>query len=319
VGIIVLNWKGLEDTTECCRSLEKVTYRATKVYVADNASADGSAEALRQRFPGFTCVANETNLGYARGNNRMIQEAIADGCEYVLLLNNDTLVDAAFVEPLVEAMQANGRVGIAGSKIYYVDRPQVIWFAGGKVEMSRRFPFRHIGEDETDAGQFDKASETEWVSGCALLARADMIRAIGSLDERFGYYCEDVDWCFRARRSGWEVWYVPGSKVWHKIGASTRRGSLPVHYYSCRNALLVTRSMFTGVARLRFIARALKQALAYSCYFGDKAAVLEATLQGLAGRSGTAPTMGKAWWSKGVVTIERAVRKFSRLFERRCS
>lgn len=221
VAVVVLNWNGKDLTLDCVRSLLEIDTPNVDIIVVDNASDDGSVGAIRDSFGGrVTVVANDENLGFAAGNNAGIRLALERGVDYVLLLNNDTVVDAALIDNLLRPFETNGNLGVAGPKIYYHTPPDRIWFAGGELFLSRGVA-RHIGIRETDRGQFDDPRDVDYVTGCALMARREVFETVGLLDPSYVAYYEDADFCVRARRAGYRVVYVPGGKVWHKISAST--------------------------------------------------------------------------------------------------
>jgi GT2 family glycosyltransferase len=221
IAVVVLTWNGRNLTLDCLRSLEAVRTVNTRIIVVDNGSSDGTAAAVRERGDArVTTVENTANLGFAGGNNAGIERALADGARFVLLLNNDTVVDPAFLDEMVRAMLESPDVGIAGPKIYYDSPPDRIWFAGGVLSMWRGTA-RHIGIRETDRGQYDAARDVDYVSGCALLARREVFERVGLLDTAYRAYFEDADLCRRAARAGFRIRYVPTAKVWHRISAST--------------------------------------------------------------------------------------------------
>jgi GT2 family glycosyltransferase len=221
IAVIVLTWNGRDLTLDCLDSLARVATAGVRVIVVDNASADGTVEAIRARFGAeVTVLSNPSNLGYAAGNNAGIERALDDGADLVLLLNNDTIVDPAFIDELVRGLAAAPGAGIAGPKTYYASPPDRIWFAGGEVSLWRGTA-RHIGIRQTDRGQYDTPRDVDYVSGCALLARREVFETIGMLDTAYRAYFEDTDFCMRAARAGFRIRYVPAAKVWHRISAST--------------------------------------------------------------------------------------------------
>lgn len=246
VTAVVLNWNGLEDTTACLASLAEADYPSLEVVVVDNGSTDGSPGLLRQRFPRVALLETGENLGYAGGNNVGLRYALERGADYVLLLNNDTEVAPGFLRRLVEAAEADPRVGVVGPTIYYYDRPDVVWSAGGAIDW-RRGRTRMVGLDEPDRGQFGTAPrEVDFVSGCAMLVRREAVERVGLLDERFFLYYEEVEWCVRIRRAGFRILHVPGAHIWHKIPSDGREASPMVHYYMSRNRLLFLESTGAG-------------------------------------------------------------------------
>jgi GT2 family glycosyltransferase len=291
VAVIVLNWNGLEDTRACVASLAAQTYRPAQIYVVDNASSDGSAEALAREFPQFTHIRNAQNLGFTQANNAAMARALAEDADYVLLLNNDTEAAPDFLCWLVAAAEADPQAGMVGPKIYFYDRPGEIWYAGGRVDFGRLHPFIHVGEGEPDAGQRDAPGRTGFVTGCCLLVRAEVIRQTGMLDPSYGYYCEDVDWSLRARRAGWRLLYEPRARVWHKINRSMRRGNVQQVYYTYRNIPLVARRHLGVVRALPILLRVIKWAVLHPA--GEsKAALLEAMRDVVIGRKGLVAAPG---------------------------
>jgi len=221
VSIIVLTWNGKLLTLDCLESLAALNYENVDIIVVDNASTDGTAEAIRDLYGGrIEIVVNEENLGFAGGNNIGIRRALEKDADFVLLLNNDTLVDPDLVGQLVAAVSSSKDIGIVGPKIYYASPRDQIWFAGGEINLARGTA-RHIGIRERDAGQYDRSRDVDYVTGCALMARRDVVNRVGFLDPSFKAYYEDADFCMRARREGYRVVYAPSGRVWHRISSST--------------------------------------------------------------------------------------------------
>lgn len=219
VAVIVVNWNGRDITLECLRSLSSLTYPQADLIVVDNASTDGSAEAIRAHYPNVTLLAMPQNLRFAGGNNAGIREALARGADMVLLLNNDTVVDKDFLTHLVARMIVDETCGMVAPKILYFDQPDRIWFAGGEISMWTG-TMKHTGIREVDCGQHDTVREIDYASGCCILVRAGVIRKIGMLDESYHMYTEDADWSIRTRRAGYKIVYEPQARVWHKISVS---------------------------------------------------------------------------------------------------
>lgn len=221
IAVVVLTWNGRDLTLDCLESLARLTTPGVRIIVVDNASEDGTAAAVRERFGArVTVLSNPANLGYAAGNNAGIRHALADGADLIVLLNNDTVVDAAFAGKLARGLAGAPGAGIAGPKILYYTPPDRIWFAGGVISLWRGTA-RHVGIRESDRGQYDAPGPTGYVSGCALMARREVFERVGLLDEAYRAYFEDADFCLRAARAGFGIRYVPSARVWHRISAST--------------------------------------------------------------------------------------------------
>lgn len=238
--IIVLNWNGKEDTLECLASLRSTNYEDYKVVLVDNGSEDDSVKAVRENFPEVDVVETGKNLGFAGGNNVGIEYAMKAGADYVFLINNDTTIHPDYLKELVEAAEADTKVGAAGSKIYYHSEPSVLWFAGGKVNWLKN-KGEHIGLNEKDEGQYDVQKEVGYLTGCALLVKREVIEKIGVLAEDYFLYYEDTDFCLRVQNAGCKTLYVPKSKIYHKVSRSTKPGSSSYVYYHVRNGLVNAR------------------------------------------------------------------------------
>jgi GT2 family glycosyltransferase len=220
VYIIVLSWNGKADTLECLESIQNLAYPNAKILVVDNASEDGTAETVRSLFPWVELICNDSNLRFAGGNNVGIRYSLKRAADYVLLLNNDTVVDRDFLTQLVQKAEEQKQIGIVGPKVYYFGESKRIWFAGGRIEWWKGW-ISHIGIREADECQYDIVKSVDYITGCCMLVKREVIRAVGTLDEKFHLYGEDVDWCIRARQAGFKVVYVPSSHIWHKVSTSS--------------------------------------------------------------------------------------------------
>jgi len=238
VSIIVLNYNGREDTLACLRSLEHLTYHNVNVVVVDNASSDGSEAAIRAAYPTLTFIQTGANLGFTGGNNVGIRHALENGADYVLLLNNDTIVAPDFISVMVEVMEQNPEVGVAGPMIYYFSAPETIWSAGGKIDWTRGLTSM-IGVNEEDKSQYGLSPrQTDFVTGCALMAKRAVWEKAGLLDDKFFMYYEETEWCVRATRAGYKIMLIPAAMIWHKISLEARATSPRTYYYMTRNRLL---------------------------------------------------------------------------------
>lgn len=240
VFIIILNWNGKDLTIECLNSLKGIEYDNYQVVVVDNGSTDDSTTVIKEKFPHLLLIENGANLGFSAGNNVGIEYAITQGADYIFLLNNDTIVDPQVISALIEASRKYPDAGIFGSKIYYYGSSEKIWYAGAQW-LPDKLRFEHIGQGIIDNGKdWEDVRETDYICGCALLIKADVVKQIGILEPKYFLMWEEGDFCYRARRSGYKSIIVPSSKVWHKISASFSGGDKAPHYqyFWWRNRLL---------------------------------------------------------------------------------
>jgi GT2 family glycosyltransferase len=217
--IIVLNWNGRDLTLRCLHSLQRIDYANVSVLVVDNGSDDDSVAAINKVFPTVEVIALPENLGYARGNNAGLGIALKQSPDWVMFLNNDTEVDKDVLSAFVVAAERFDDVGILGPKIYYGSGEQIIWYAGGKLSMPLGL-IKHRGIREYDRGQYDDPGRTDFVSGCCLMIRGDLVRQLGGFNPVYSMYHEDLDLCYRAHQLGAANYYVPEATVWHHVSSS---------------------------------------------------------------------------------------------------
>lgn len=218
-------------------SLERVNYGNTEVILIDNASEKKPPE-LTDEFSGLkiTQIFNEENLGFAGGNNQGIRLALKEGADYVLLLNNDTVVEPDFLKKMVEAAEEEETAGIVGPLILF-DSKKTIWSAGGRI--GRCFTRGElIGYKEKNEGQYRFVEQVDYISGTCLLIKTEFIRKIGLISEDYFLYYEDTDWCLRAKAVGGRCLLAPQAVIYHKASRSTREFSYPYIYYHSRNGLM---------------------------------------------------------------------------------
>lgn len=238
VFIIILNWNGLRDTIECLDSLRKIDYTNFEVIVVDNASCDNCTIEITKLFPEVILIQNRENLGFAEGNNVGIRYALKNGAAYILLLNNDTIVDSEILKTFVEAASVYPDAGVFGAKIYYYNEPNKIWFAGGKWN-TRKMCFAHTGQGELEnSKKYNDIEEVDYVCGCCLFFSEEVAQKVGLLEPKFYLTYEETDWCYRARKAGFKALFVPNARLWHKVSASIVKDSPLFAYFMVRNRLL---------------------------------------------------------------------------------
>ena len=240
VAVVVLSWNGREDTLACLRSLARVDYPDLRVIVVDNASEDGSAEAVADAFPSVELIRNDANRGFAGGMNVGLQRALALGADFALTLNNDTEADERFVRMLVAEARRRPAVGALCAKILFHAEPDRIWYAGAAFDPRRGYHGRHRGYGERDDGAYEAVVETGRACAAAMLVPRTALERVGLFDESLFAYAEDVDWSLRARERELRLVVVPASRVWHKVSSASGGESSPgTIYYDLRNLLVV--------------------------------------------------------------------------------
>jgi len=239
VAVIVVNWNRKDLTAETIESLLADGYPNLQIIVVDNGSSDGSAEYLDKRFPRIRQIKYARNLGFALGNNQGIEVALASNADYIFFLNNDATVNPGAIHTLVELLEQKPEVGAVGPFIVYSKEPDKIWFGGGLVSLwSGAILHLHIRQ-RFEPGKY-QARPTEYITGCAFMARARLIKELGGFDPEYLLYSEDVDLSLRFRKAGWSLWVTPEAIVKHQVSASTGGGITPLKsYYRARSTALL--------------------------------------------------------------------------------
>lgn len=254
VFVVILDYNGHKDTLELLLSLQNVKKENLDLFVVvvDNYPKDPiKLNPSDYKDLNLHLIYNRQNLGFSGGNNVGINYSLKNDADYVLVLNNDTLVEPLFVKELVSAAQKDERVGIVVPKIYFAkgyefhkDRykenelGKVIWYAGGFIDWDNVIG-GHRGVDELDRGQYNKVWETTLATGCCLLIKKEVLKKVGGYDDRYFLYYEDADLSVRVRKEGFKLIYAPSATIWHKNAQSTGgSGSALQDYFITRNRLL---------------------------------------------------------------------------------
>ncbi len=227
VSIVIANWNAKSHLSKCLSSIEASDASVTtETIVVDNASADGSAAMVRERFPWVALLENTTNLGFARANNLGIARTTG---RYLCLMNSDVVVDRRALGLLVRFMDARPRVGLVGPRVFYPDgtlQPTCRHFPAFVNLLARALALDNISPrlawyDKVTLAASDRERSVDVLTGCLCMARQSALPAVGLLDERFFFYSEDVDWCRRFHAAGWDVCFYPEAEAVHAKSASS--------------------------------------------------------------------------------------------------
>ncbi|MEW6145500.1 MAG: glycosyltransferase family 2 protein [Thermodesulfobacteriota bacterium] len=237
VAIIIVNWNKRDDTLKLLRSLEGLDYDNHDTVVVDNASTDGSAEAIRERFPSVELVVNTDNLGGTGGFNSGMRHALANrDYKYVWLLDNDAEVEPNTLGELVDAMERDETIGIAGSRIIDSDRRDITVEAGAFLKRDS-IGVQPLYRNTRNLNIASGVIEVDYVAICSALARASALERVGLMDERYFFFWDDMDWGLQFKESGFKVVSVLSSIVYHPA-FTEKRGIMADYYYGNRNSLL---------------------------------------------------------------------------------
>jgi GT2 family glycosyltransferase len=254
LSVVIVNWNTRDMLLGAVRSIEDQPQETDlEIIVVDNASPDGSADALARSFPAVRLIRNATNDGYARGNNQGI--AAASG-RYVLLLNPDVIVPSGALDRAVAHMAARPDVGALGARLVGTDGnvqrsvrgfPTPLSVACEALGLSRAFPrSRRLASYRMGWFDYDRESEVDQPMGTFLLIRREALDRVGVLDERFPIFFNEVDWCFRAKRAGFHILFVPDVTITHYGGAGTGQVAARMAWESRSGLLTYFRKHYGG-------------------------------------------------------------------------
>lgn len=319
-AIVVVDFNGRDDTRKCLESLRTSDLRGALVVVVDNGSQPENASAHRAENGWATIIRNEQNGGWAGGNNTGIREALARGAEWVVLLNNDTVVAADFVPRLAAAISGNPRWGIIGPVIQYMDEPGAVMTDGVIFNPTGR-PGEFFARREVPIERQDppRVLPVDIVNGCCMAVSARVFERIGLVDERFFLIHEESDLCLRALQAGFECGVLAEGLVWHKGSSSFKRSGLRLQrYYDARNLMLLLRNHAASHRRGRSVLRSWVEYFKYLHYrhsteleAGEKdsaRAVIEGVSDAFSGRWGPYQPRRRATfgaWSTLFATLHR--------------
>ncbi|MBS9523449.1 glycosyltransferase family 2 protein [Litoribacter alkaliphilus] len=268
VVIILVNWNTYDYSRQCIEQLQQQYYSNVDILLVDNGSTDGSGEKLRKAYPKAVYFQNVDNLGFTGGNNVAMEYAKTQGYDYVLLLNNDTFLEPDFLEKLVLAMEADSRLGAVQPLIFNHPEREKVWKSGGDFITTIAST---ISSSSIGSGVFN----TQWLTGCALMIRGEVLEKIGPLTPSYFAYFEDVDYSFRIRKAGYDLGVVTESKIYHIASGSTKSKtkqkegflSPSAHYLNVRNQIFLMRQHQDLFSRYTAFPFQTAKMFAYMGYF----------------------------------------------------
>ena len=235
VGVVIVNHNLKDSLRETIESFRKVNYPNLQIVVSDNASTDGAQEMVRTLFPEVHLLAHQEEQGYARAASLGMAH-LAGTTKYIFSTTNDVIVDPKILNVLVSYAEQHPDAGVLGTRIYFFDRPDVLWHAGGRIHPLHGHSY-HLGWEQKDAPRYSRVRECDFVTGCGFLLRSEVLRKIGYFKEDLIFYSEDAELCYRFREAGYKVMYIPEAKMWHKTGTTLAKNRAVQLRYSTRNSL----------------------------------------------------------------------------------
>jgi GT2 family glycosyltransferase len=235
VSVIIPTFNRKNDLLSCLNSIKDSTYTNLEIIVVDNASTDGTYDAVKETFPNVKLIRNEKNLGVTGGRNRGAIESKGD---YLLFLDHDMVIDRQMIEELLKVLESDTSIGVAGPVIYYYDEPSKVWAAGTSIDiLTGKVRFNTFDSSEVNINEpFDVQ-----VLPAAFMVKRDVLHKVGLFDDVFFAVYEDTDFCFRIKEAGFRVVCVPKAKAWHKVPTDLKEQELHVlsrSYYIARNRII---------------------------------------------------------------------------------
>lgn len=255
ISIIILNFNRSRDTIECIQSLKKINYSNYKILLIDNCSSDNSFQIFNNMLNEVEIIKTTDNLGYTGGINFGLEYVSKYSPDYILVLNNDTIVNPEFLSHLADAMENDLNSVAAGGTILYEHERNKIWYASGNIIKWRGMAVHYSKGKIFDSSKHKEIIQTEFISGCMVLIRYKYLNIIGFEDDDFFMYLDDIEYSIRMKRKGFKLLYVPQSIIYHKV--ENENESPFKLYYSVRNRLLLISKSISGfvgiVAKTYFI------------------------------------------------------------------
>jgi hypothetical protein len=299
---VILNWNGAEDTLRCVEALQASKPRPPRIVVVDNGSQDDSRRRILERHPELALISSQSNLGYSGGNNLGIRWALEQGARKVVLLNNDVEVEPECIARLEQAIDGNARAGVCGPLILTRGAPDRIWAAGGKLSC-RENVSRLRGFGQSMNGRYTRDEVVDYLPGCVLMLRRDVLQRVGLLDESYFCYMEDVDYGRRVIEAGFKNVFVAAASAYHRPSSSTGGGySAARKYMNAVNSVHFLRRHGSPLAWAGFICFDL---------LGLPLAFLSATMKGRPGAA-LAKLRGLCDGLRGVRVTPKRVERYLR-------
>lgn len=250
--VVLVNYNNWQDTIECIRSLQRGGVRDSSILVVENCSTNDSSKELFREFSGIEIIRNEENLGFSGGNNLGIRRGVKESVDYVILLNNDTLVESDTITTLIREMDVHKDASLGTGQIRYYPETGKIWYGGGRLVAWRGLAVHCDKDKSVDRLPKDQGPQyVSFISGCYMCIRVADFERLGLLDEKYFLYLEDIEYSARAVRNNLRLLYVPKSIVYHKWRGE-RQLKVQSLYYAVRNRKLLIESSFHEVARFYF-------------------------------------------------------------------
>jgi GT2 family glycosyltransferase len=249
IYIILVNYNSYIDTIECVESIEDSHYKNLKIIIVDNNSNNDSVSIMKDKLKKHIIIESNENLGFSGGNNLGIRYALNNKSDYILLLNNDTIVHPDFLEPLIKAFNENRNAGIITGQIYYYDDKELLWFDGAYCNR-KKGQIYHKNIKMHNNPNLKNIEEQQFLTGCFMLIPSYIFESVGLLDEKYFLYYEDTDYCIKVKKKNYKLLINRESRIYHKVSKSTDENSNLYLYYNTRNRFIFIKENINGIHKI---------------------------------------------------------------------
>ncbi|NLC27623.1 MAG: glycosyltransferase family 2 protein, partial [Campylobacteraceae bacterium] len=239
LGIVICNFNKVDYLKGCLETLYKSNFENLiyDVIVVDNASTDGSPDFIKENYPHIVLLQNETNTGGSGGFDRGIRYAIQEEYNYVVLLDNDILLEKNTILNLFKYIKENPKAGVVGSKICTMDNPDILQEMGSFIDYENKFNVYTPLKSHKDDSLLPEVVECDYVPACCMITTKEVLEKVGSFNTEHFIYWDDMDWCTRVKRENYEIYAINSSRVFHKMGAANHTNTFGLYYFE-RNRIM---------------------------------------------------------------------------------
>lgn len=247
VSVVTVNYNQSGVTCEFLESMSKITYENIEYFVVDNASPNDNPDIIKDKFPHIHLIKTDKNLGFAGGNNVALPHCKG---KYILFINNDTEVEPDFLEPMVNTLEGDDKIGMISPRIQYFHEPGIIQYAGFTKFNLVTTRLWSYGYGQKDNGEYNQVCESGSIFGAAMLVPMKVIKEVGLMADVFFLYYEEHDWAAHIKEAGYKIYYQGNSLVYHKESVATGKDSPFKIYYLNRGRILFARRNTKGFQNL---------------------------------------------------------------------
>lgn len=267
LAIILVNYNGLNDTLECIQSINNSKHENAEItiIVVDNNSRTNDIKVINKQYPDVVTIQNEINMGFAGANNIGILHALKCNCEWIMLLNNDTVIDKNMIENMLK--ESKECPIVVPLMLYYSD-PEKIWYAGGKISKFTGNNYHYKMNKYTNSVALKKINCT-FATGCCMMIHRKIFKDVGFFNDSYFMYCEDTEFSIRLNLKKYKILFTPDAVLWHKISSSSGGSMSPFSIYYCtRNRLTYLREYKAYFSKFAFLFSYITRLIRmYQCKF----------------------------------------------------